>query len=67
MIFEEIYFLRHILFRDQISLSDCLYLFEMLGNICIVIICLPVDGIINFEIKDTLKAFDDFKNKQKSV
>ena len=67
MIFEEIYFLRHILFSDQISLSDCLYHFEILGNICIVIICLPVDDIINFEIKDTLKAFDDFKNKQKSV
>ena len=41
-------FLHYILLTDQISLSDCLL--EILGSMCIAIICFPSCDIINFEI-----------------
>ena len=37
MIFQEKYFYCYILLADQISLSDCLYFFKILGNMCIEI------------------------------
>ena len=53
MIFEEKYFSRYIILIDQISLL----LLKILGNICIVIICFPVDDVINFEINFSYKPF----------
>ena len=53
MIFEEKYFSRYIILIDQISLL----LLKILGNMCIVIICFPVDDVINFEINFSYKPF----------
>ena len=53
--FLEEYFSYYILLSDQISLSGCLYLFEILGNMCIAIIC-DCD-VKNFEINLFIKAF----------
>ena len=50
MIFQENYFSYYILLTDQISLSDYLYFWEILGNMYIVIICFPVYDIINLEM-----------------
>ena len=44
------YFMCFVLLTDQISLSDCLCFFEILVNMCIVIICFPVYDTMNFEI-----------------
>ena len=49
IIFEEKYFSGYILLTDQISLSGCLY-FVRYWAICVVIVCQPGCGVINFEI-----------------
>ena len=46
--FEEKYLLRCIVLTDLIPMFDCLYFFVMLGNISIVIVCLPGFDVINF-------------------
>ena len=38
------------LLTDQISLFDCLYFFEILGNMCIAIVYFPGYDVIHFEI-----------------
>ena len=49
MIFEEKGFSRYILLTDQNFTVWLLLLLETLGNICIVIICFPVN-VINFKL-----------------
>ena len=51
MIFEEKCFSSYILLTDQASnLPDCLLVLEMLGNMCIAIICFLICEVMNFEI-----------------
>ena len=50
MIFQKKCFSCYILLTDQISLSDCIYFLEILGNMSIAIICFPGCAVINFEI-----------------
>ena len=43
----------YILLTDQISLSDCPWLsllLEILGNMCVAIVCFPDCDVMNFEI-----------------
>ena len=40
----------YILLTDQMPLADCILLLEILGNICIAMVCFPGCDIINFEI-----------------
>ena len=50
LILGEKYFSLYILLTEQISLSDFLFLLEMLGNMSIVVVCFPDCDVINFEI-----------------
>ena len=50
MIFQEKYFSLDDLLTDQILLTNCLYVVEVLGNIYTAIICFPVFDVIMFEI-----------------
>ena len=43
-------FLYYILLTDQVSVCGCIY---FLGNICIVIIVIIVDGVIYFDINSS--------------
>ena len=47
MIFQEKYFSCYILLTDQISLLPLL--FEILGNVCIAIVCFQGCNVIDFE------------------
>ena len=50
IIFEEKYFSCYIILIDQILLSGYLYLCEILGNMCIAIVCKPGCDVMNFEV-----------------
>ena len=48
MIFQEKYFSCYIVLTDQTSLSDCLYILDIV-NICTVNACFPGCGVIYFK------------------
>ena len=70
MIFEEKFFFCYILLTDQVSFVWLLLLHEILGNMCIVIICQQGCDVMNFEINVNflIKLFSlhDQKVKTKS-
>ena len=45
-------YISHVIFLllGQISMSDCLYLFVMLGIMCIALVCFPSCDVMNFKI-----------------
>ena len=60
------YLSRYIPLTNQISLPDCL--FEILSNMCIVIICCPVCDVMNFEINFLIKwLFNITKKSDKNM
>ena len=66
MIFEEKYISSYILLTNQILLIICLPLLrEILGNMCIVIVCEPGCDVVNFEVTLTFLIKQIFLRDQK--
>ena len=64
MIFKEKYFSCYILLTDQISLFNCILLYEISDNIFIAIVCVPVCDFMNFKIYQDKKLFKKLSLKR---